>query len=155
MERVAQAQRMFDVGFNCAQSIAASFGPGFGLDRDVALRMAAPLGGGLSRTNGLCGAAAGALLILGFVHGPTTDDDEEGMDRMRRMTQEFLFRFADLGGSTQCTDILGADLSQPGMVEWVEAEGLVQKNCPPAVRNAGLILFEMLEKQVATGLGGK
>ena len=145
MKRVDLALGMFDVGFNCAQSIAASFGPGYGLDRDVALKMAAPLGGGLSRTNGLCGAAAGAILILGFIHGPIDAEDEAGMDRIRHLTKEFLGRFALMEGSTQCTDILGVDLSQPGVVERVETEELSSQKCPSVVRHAGEILVEMLK----------
>lgn len=144
MERVEQAVQMFVDGYACAPSLLASFGPGYGLDRDLALRVAAPLGGGLSHTDGPCGAAMGAILVLGLVHGPTSPEDDEGKDHVRTLTREFLRRYEERKNSTMCTDILGHNLSVPGVAERVKAEGLSKEPCPEAVRTAGEILLELL-----------
>ena len=144
MERVRMAVEMFENGYSCAQSLLASFGLGFGLDREMALKIASPLGGGLSRTDGPCGAATGAILVLGLAHGHTGPEDEEGQERIRSMTQEYLRRYDKRKGSTFCTDILGANLSEAGEPERVKAEGLAAEACPDAVRAAGQILLEML-----------
>ncbi|PIV81301.1 hypothetical protein COW53_05085 [bacterium CG17_big_fil_post_rev_8_21_14_2_50_64_8] len=145
VERAEQAVRMFTDGYSCAQSLLGSFGPGEGLERDLALKVASPLGGGISRTDGPCGAATGALLVLGLVFGPTDPDDDEGHERIRTLTREFLRRYQERKGSTMCTDILGHNLSLPGVAEKVNEEELSKEPCPRAVRDAGEILLELLQ----------
>jgi len=145
MKRVEQAVQMFVDGYPCAPSILASFGPDYGLDRELALRVAGPLGGGISHTDGPCGAAMGAVLVLGLAFGPTDPDDQDGKDRLRAITREFLRRYEERKGSITCTDILGHNLSLPGVAERVKVEGLSKEPCPEAVRAAGEILLELLQ----------
>jgi C_GCAxxG_C_C family probable redox protein len=144
-ERVEQAVTLFTDGYSCAQSLLAVYGPDYGVAREAALRLAAPLGGGLSRTDGPCGAATGALLVLGLKHGHSHPDDEEGAARIRDLTQDYLQRYQERKGSTMCTDILGHDLSQPGVPEKVKEGRLAQETCPDAVRTAAQLLEEYLE----------
>lgn len=47
-KRIDVASELFASGFNCAQSVVAAFADLYGVDRDLALRMAAPFGGGLA-----------------------------------------------------------------------------------------------------------
>ena len=82
-ERIEQAVEMFVAGYSCAQSLLAVYGPSLGMEREAALRLAAPLGGGMSRTDGPCGAATGAILVLGLKHGHTHPDDDEGAEFIR------------------------------------------------------------------------
>ncbi|MEN8008159.1 MAG: C-GCAxxG-C-C family protein [Candidatus Krumholzibacteriota bacterium] len=144
-ERVEQAVTMFVDGYSCAQSLLAVYGPDLGVEREAALRLAAPLGGGLARTDGPCGAATGALLVLGLKHGHTLPDDEAGSERIRNLSQEFLRRYDEIKGSTMCTDILGHNLSLPGIAEKVKEGQLAQDVCPEAVRTAAQLLEEFLD----------
>ena len=144
MERIETAARMFDEGFNCAQSLLGAFGPSLGLELQVALRMGSPLGGGLSRTGGTCGAAMGALIVLGLRHGHTEVEDDDQEDLCRAEVQEFLRRFGIKRGGTTCPEILKADLSQPGELERAKEEDLFEQSCPHAVREAAEILVELL-----------
>ena len=144
-ERVEQAVTMFVDGYSCAQSLLAVYGPSFGVEREAALRLAAPLGGGMSRTDGPCGAATGALLVLGLRHGYSHPDDEEGSERIRNLSQEYLRKYQERKGSTMCTDILGHNLSQPGVPEKVKEGQLSLETCPDAVRTAAELLEEYLD----------
>ena len=144
MERIEVAAGMFKDGFNCAQSILGAFGPDLGIEREVALRMGSPLGGGLSRTGGLCGAAMGALLVLGLRHGHTEIEDDDQIELCRAEAQEFLRRFGGKQGGTTCPEILTADLSRPGEVDRAKDQGLFDEKCPFAVRDAAEILVELL-----------
>ena len=144
MERVKMATEMFIEGFNCAQSVLAAFGPGLGIDRQTALRLGAPLGGGFSRTGGPCGAAVGALLVLGLRHGHTDAEDDAQNDLCRAEAQEFLRRFVGKRGGITCPEILKADLSQPGELDRAKDEGLFEEYCPHAVREAAEILVDLL-----------
>jgi len=144
MIRVAKAVEYFEQGFNCAQSLLAAYGPDLGMDERAAMRLASPLGGGLSRTGGTCGAALGALLVLGLRNGHTDPEDEDQQDLCRQEAQEFLRRFGMKQGGTTCPEILLADLSQPGELERAKEEGLFEAKCPRAVREAAEILEELL-----------
>jgi C_GCAxxG_C_C family probable redox protein len=141
---IDQAVAMFDEGYSCAQSLLGVYGPLFGLDRENALRLAAPFAGGISRTDGPCGAVTGAILVLGLKYGHSHPDDEAGADRIRQLTRDFLARYRERKGSTLCTDILGANLSVPADLERVEAGDLYDVSCPDAVRTAACLLEEML-----------
>ncbi|MCP4571545.1 MAG: C_GCAxxG_C_C family protein [bacterium] len=144
MTRVEQAVQMFVDGYSCAQSLAATYGPDHGLPRETALSLASPFAGGVSCTGGTCGGVAGALLVLGLAHGPRELSDEAGYDRIRSLTQEFLRRFRAREGSILCTDILGHDLTKPGVLERVQEQKLSLETCPQAVRTAAEILEDML-----------
>jgi C_GCAxxG_C_C family probable redox protein len=145
-ERVEEAVNLFVDGYSCAQSLLAVYGPALGVEREAGLRLAAPLAGGMSRTDGACGAATGALLVLGLKHGHTDPDDEVGRERIRTLTQEFLRRYQERKGSTMCTDILGHNLSEPGVPEKVKAGQLSSLTCPDAVRTAAQLLEEYLDR---------
>ena len=144
-ERVEQAVTMFVDGYSCAQSLLAVYGPSYGVERAAALRLAAPLGGGMSRTDGPCGAATGALLVLGLRYGHEHPDDEMGAERVRSVSQDFLNRYRERKGSTMCTDVLGHNLSQPGVPEKVNEGQLSHETCPDAVRTAAQLLEEFLD----------
>ncbi len=146
-ERVENAVAMFNDGYSCAQSLLGVYGPLLGVERETALRLAAPLAGGISRTDGPCGAATGALLVLGLKYGHSHPDDEAGSGRIRSLTQDFLRHYQERKGSTLCTDILGANLSVPADLERVEADDLYDISCPGAVRTAAELLEEMLDIQ--------
>ena len=145
MERIEIAGRLHAEGYNCAQSLLVAFGPRLGLTRAHALKLGAPLAGGLSRTGSTCGAALGAILVLGLSKGHTDPDNDDAIVNTRELTQEFLRRFADLTGGRTCPEVLGADMSLPGELDRAVAEELFEKSCPAAVRGAAAILIEMID----------
>lgn len=144
MDRIEKAAELFERGFNCAQSLLAAYGPSYGVETIAALKLASPLGGGLSRTGGTCGAAMGALLVLGLRHGHVDPDDEAQIDLMREEAREFLRRFGLGRGGTTCPEVLTADMTQPGELERAKEQGLFEEKCPNAVRDAATILEELL-----------
>ena len=146
--RIEESVRRFTDGYSCAQALLSVYGPGLGLDEALALKIASPLGGGISRTDGPCGAATGGILVLGCAAGHAGPGDEEGQERIRRLTQEFLLRYEQRKGSTMCTDILGHDLSRPGVPEMVKEQELSKEPCPEAVRTAAELLEELLEGEL-------
>ena len=49
MSRVELAVSCFEEGFTCSQALLSAYGAQFGLDREVALRIADGFGGGMGR----------------------------------------------------------------------------------------------------------
>jgi len=144
VQRIETAAALFDAGYNCAQSVLAAFAPTLGTDRDEALRLADPLGGGMMLTDGPCGALNGALLVLGLRYGGTRPDDDAANERVRNLSREFIRRFRERRRSTSCTELLGVDISQPEGFARAQAEDIFAGTCPDSVRAAAGILVEML-----------
>ena len=70
MTKVEKAEALFKGGCNCSQSVFAACADEFGLDEELAKRIACGLGGGVGRMREVCGAVSGAAMVLGMRHGP-------------------------------------------------------------------------------------
>jgi len=109
---VAEAERCWASGLNCAESVfrGACFAQGIELG-DQAKKMATPLGGGVGRSQDICGALTGGVLAIGASVGRT----EPGEDRLRsydsagRLYRMFLERL----GSTSCSVLNRGDFKSP------------------------------------------
>ncbi len=135
------AVRAFLDGMNCTQAILASF-TGDALVRRAALRMAAPLGGGLANTGGVCGAVTGGLMVLGLrLDG---EDPQALQEDGVVWGREFLRRFEDRFGTRNCRDLLACDISTADGLQRAMDEKLFTRGCPVFVRGSAEILTELL-----------
>ncbi len=66
MNRVEKAEALFKSGCNCSQAVFAAFADEFGLDEELAKKVACGLGGGVGRMREVCGAISGAAMVLGM-----------------------------------------------------------------------------------------
>jgi C_GCAxxG_C_C family probable redox protein len=100
-EGMEEAERSWASRLNCAESVLR--GVCFAQDMplsDQAKRMATPFGGGVGRTEELCGALTGGVLAIGACIGRTgpTEDRLRSYEAAGRLYRAFLGRF----GSTCC-----------------------------------------------------
>ncbi|MFW6062072.1 MAG: C-GCAxxG-C-C family protein [Planctomycetota bacterium] len=140
--RVEAATAAFDAGHNCSQAVLSAFAPQFGLDGQTAMRLAAPLGGGIGCTGNDCGAVTGAVLVLGLRYGEATEHAPA-----YQAAREFLRRFRGRFGATDCRELLECDISTPSGMARAQAEGLLSARCPQFVEAAAELLVEMLEDE--------
>jgi C_GCAxxG_C_C family probable redox protein len=142
MSRADDAVGLFSSGCACSQTILATFGPPLGIDRAVAMKVAAGFAGGM-RMGATCGAATGAIMVLGLAH--CINDGQTGPDRGKAYEQvrEFEKRFGARCGALDCNSLLECDMSTPEGVEYARTAGLFQSRCPQYVRAAAEILEEM------------
>jgi C_GCAxxG_C_C family probable redox protein len=141
-ERVERAVDLFGKSFNCSQSVFFAFAGELGLDRETALKIASPFGGGVARSGGTCGAVSGGLLALGLAVGATEPArKEEGY----RISQEFMNTFARAHGSLVCRELIGCDISTPEGWQKAKQSGKFTGACPVFVREAVEIVERMLE----------
>jgi C_GCAxxG_C_C family probable redox protein len=132
---------VFNHNFNCSQSVFSTFAIQFGLDKQVALKLASPFGGGIARRGEICGAVTGALLALGLARGA---DKPAGKDEIYRLAQEFMHRFEEKHNSLLCRDLIDCDISTPE--GWLKAKetGTFTTVCPLMVREATEIVQTLL-----------
>jgi len=128
---------------NCAQSVLALFSERFGLDKDLALRIATPFGGGMGHAGQTCGAVSGALMVIGLAKGITAYDEEK-KDACYAMARDFQARFRELHGDVTCPGLLGLDIGDPVELEKVRELNLFHTRCPNYVGDAARLVGEML-----------
>ncbi|MGZ4905953.1 MAG: C-GCAxxG-C-C family protein [Halobacteriota archaeon] len=142
MTKADEAVDLFHQGFNCAQAVLSVFASDFGLDRDIALRIAQGFGVGTGRRDETCGAVSGAVMALGLRYGCTRADNSEAREKTYAAVADFIRQFKAVHGSVARTDLLGYDLADPR--QRAEASDAVAERRPLMVRDA----VELVEKLV-------
>ena len=107
--RAKKARDNFNSGYNCSQSVLLAYEDYLqekGLDPMTVLRMASPLGGGISRLREVCGAVSSLCLLIGLTDGYDTPDDEK-KKALYSQVQKLVLQFHDCQGSIICRDLLG------------------------------------------------
>jgi len=138
------AAARFRQGYNCAQSVLVAFAPQLGMDESQALKLASPFGGGVARRGQICGAVAGALMVLGLAEGADTPARKEDA---YRLGQKFLQRFESRHATILCRELIDCDISTPEGHQQARDKGVFTALCPLFVRDAVEIVEAMLLKK--------
>ena len=142
MSNVATATRLFREGCACSQAILAAYGKPLGLSRQTALHISAGFEAGMYMGQ-VCGAVAGALMVLGLRHAGPNSRTPAGRAELRARVIEFRKRFKERNGSLICRELLRTDISTPeGMAE-AKQQKLFRTRCVNMVKDAAEILEEM------------
>ena len=144
MDRISLANAYHDKGFNCCQSVFAAFGDLTGLDETTALKVAGGFGGGV-KVGEICGAASGAVMVIGMLYPHVTDNNMEEKKLVGEVTVEFLKRFEARFGHLPCRDLklikIGAEMAPAAA-----AHG-INKHCAVLIAEAVAMLEELLEER--------
>ncbi|MFW9872830.1 MAG: C-GCAxxG-C-C family protein [Candidatus Thorarchaeota archaeon] len=144
MSRVEQAVSCFQDGFNCSQSILSTFSVEYGLNRDIALKLATGIGGGTGLLGKTCGAVTGALMVIGLKYGKDSIEDDAAAEKTFSLVQEFIKEFTEINGSSTCDDLLDCDISTPEGLNTAKEKNLFTTLCPNFVRTSAEILEKIL-----------
>lgn len=143
MSKADDAVSLFESGCACSQAVLATYGEAFGIDVHTALKVAAGFAGGM-RMGATCGAATGAIMVLGLAHCSVDGQGKTDRRKTYEQVKEFQIRFQARCGALACSALMGCDMSTPEGVEYARKTGLFQSRCPQYVRGAAMILEEML-----------
>lgn len=144
MTRSDAAVACFRQGFSCSQAVLSAFAEDLGLDRETALRLSQPFGGGIARRADWCGALTGAFLAAGLKYGRTKAEDGAARDRTYALVNELVARFEARHGAVRCRDLLGCDIGTPAGQKEAEDRKLHQTVCEELIRDAAALLEEIL-----------
>ncbi|SHL11419.1 C_GCAxxG_C_C family probable redox protein [Selenomonas ruminantium] len=109
--RGQQAKDNFNSGYNCSQSVLLAYEDYLrekGLNPKTVLRMASPMGGGISRLREVCGAVSALCLLIGLTDGYDMPDDEK-KKALYSKVQELVLQFQESKGSIICRELLGLE----------------------------------------------
>jgi C_GCAxxG_C_C family probable redox protein len=138
------AYRLFELGYNCAQTVFLSAAEELGIEEEDAQKLASGFGGGL-HIGEVCGCVTGAVLALGFKYGDYEPGDQIGKRMMNDKVETFCRRFREENGAVRCRDLLGYDVSVPEEKAIIGEEGIIAQKCPKLVLSACDILADLLE----------
>jgi len=142
MTNTEKAAQCFKNGFNCSQAVFSAYCGQFGVNTELALKIASGFGGGMGRLCETCGAVTGAYMVIGLKYGYISAEDKDGKEKVYSLVQEFTRRFKERNQSTVCETLLGTHLVS-GDKE--KAAQQVKVVCPKAVQDAAEILDELLD----------
>lgn len=142
--RGEKAEACFKEGFACSQAVLFSFAEELGLDKKLALKVAAGFGGGMGRMAQICGAVTGAYMVLGLKYGAVDGQDKASKENTYQSVREFNVRFKARNQSLICKELLNCDISTVAGLEEAKQKNLLATTCPKLVRDAVEILEEMI-----------
>jgi C_GCAxxG_C_C family probable redox protein len=139
-----EAKECFKGKCNCCQSIILTYGPEYGLTKDVGIRLGTGFAGGLARHGEVCGAVSGAIMVIGLAHGMKNEDDEDSREKTYELVQEFIKRFSEKNSFVRCNELLGCDIGSPEGRTQAKEQGLFDTLCPNYVKDAAEILEDII-----------
>ena len=149
--RVQRAVDNFMAGYGCCQSVVVAFADLYGMDENMALRVAAGFGGGVGRLRMMCGAVSGIVMLVGLDCGATVGSDREGKSQCYKVVQELLAQSREQNGSLICAEILGLKGHEKAQSSYVAsartAEYYKVRPCAAKVESAARIFAEYLDRK--------
>lgn len=143
--RVEEAVETFESGYNCAQAVFATYADIFGLDKETALKLASPMGGGVGRMREICGTVSGMAMLAGLKDGNTNPDDEKAKEKIYELVREMSDIFRTENGTIICRELLGMKVrEQSAKPEERTKEYYVNRPCSRFVVSAAKIIEEIL-----------
>jgi C_GCAxxG_C_C family probable redox protein len=145
MSESEKAVEATGAGYNCAQAISTTYGTQFGVPEETISRISSAFGSGIGRTDNICGAVSGAVMVLGLKFGARNASEKEAKTKASIIANEFIQEFKRRYGEVSCTRLVGYNLSIPSEMKKAVAEGAFA-TCRDIVRHAGELLEEYLER---------
>lgn len=147
--RVEEAVKTFESGYTCAQSVFVTYADLFGLDRETALKLTSPMGGGIGRMREVCGAVSSMALLAGLKEGNTDPDNEQGKERIYLLTRQLADKFKDRHETIICRELLRME----GMEESAKPSERTEeyyrtRPCSRLVATAAEIIEEILLEDI-------
>ena len=112
-DRIQRAVELFMQGYGCCQSVVCAFADLYGLDEEMALRIAAGFGGGVGRMRMMCGTVSALVILAGLEKGQTRGEDREGKAACYQLVRELLETFKQRNGSIICAELLKMKAQPP------------------------------------------
>jgi C_GCAxxG_C_C family probable redox protein len=146
MQRETEAVSLHGKGCNCAQAVLTVFSADLGLDQETAMRVATGFGGGMGKSGNTCGVVTGACMVLGLSRGMRRAEDAAAKESTYALVREFSRQFREKHATLVCRELLGVDIGTAEGLQAARERGLFTSRCNDLIRDAVVILENILEK---------
>jgi len=135
-------KELFDSGYYCAESVLLTVAEAYDIQSDLIPKIATGLCAGISRTSNVCGAVTGGVMAIGLLMGRNLPN--EPAINTYIPVQEFIDRFEEAFGSTNCRILTGCDLNTPEGQNHFKTNNLLVK-CLKYTEEATRIAISVIE----------
>ena len=132
---------LFKSGIYCAESTLQAVAEAHELMDSSIPRIATGFCGGISRTDGMCGALSGGIMALGLLTGRSRPQDSKNL--CYALVHELVKRFCKEFDSTRCTDLLKSDISTKEGSRYFLEKNLMENVCSVVTRRAAGLVEEI------------
>lgn len=143
------AKQNFLNGYNCSQAVLLAFCEDFGLEKETALKISEPFGGGMGRMREVCGTVTGMFMVIGLAMGNDNSKDNTTKKNVYKSVQELAAKFKEDNGSIICRELLG--FQKNNKESYVPSERTTEyykkRPCPELCKYAADILEEYLKEE--------
>ena len=139
-----RAAALFYEGYNCSQSVFGALAPYFDMDFETALRVSASFGGGMGRLRHVCGAVSGAFMAIGMYNGCTDPKDRAGKTANYALVRKFAEDFTSVRGSIVCREILHIAPDQNAAPSERTAEFYKTRPCAEIIRESASLALRLI-----------
>lgn len=139
-QKSSEAMLLFQDGYVCSQAVLGAFSEQYGLDRNLAFKLANGFGGGIARKQEICGAVSGAIMLIGLKYGKANAEDSAAHEKTYEKVLAFRSQFVERNGSINCHELLGCDMAT------AREKGLFASLCKKFVADAAEIAEEILSE---------
>lgn len=131
----------------CAQKVCLHCASRLGISEAQAIGMGAAFGTGMGHAD-TCGCICGAHLVLGLRYGSaeTLEEGKRNKPLLIRKVTEFERRMAETQPCRSCRDILGMDITQPGVMKQAADQGLFATVCDEMLKRTCAVLDAVLDE---------
>lgn len=142
-----KALELFYQGYNCSQSVFASFCDVTGVDFETALKISSSFGGGMGRLREVCGAVSGMFMVAGILYGYDGAKDIQGKAQHYARIQELAGNFRKQNRSIVCRELLGLDGKDSNPVPSERTEQYYKKRpCAELIAQAARIMDDYIKE---------
>lgn len=143
--RVEEAVKTFESGYGCAQSVFTTYADLFGMDRETALKITSPMGGGIGRMREVCGTVSGMALLAGLKEGNTDPENDQGKEDIYRLTRQLADKFREKHETIICRELLHLEEMEKSPKPLKRTQSYYQERpCSRLVATAAKIIEEVL-----------
>lgn len=143
------AKQNFMNGYNCSQAVLLAFCEDFGLEKETALKISEPFGGGMGRMREVCGTVTGMFMVIGLAMGNDNSKDNTTKKNVYKSVQELAAKFKEDNGSIICRELLG--FQKNNKESYVPSERTTEyykkRPCPELCKYAADILEDYLKEE--------
>lgn len=132
--RMERAQRLHDMGYNCAQAVVCAYCDLFGVEEQTAFKMAEGFGSGMGLFE-VCGAVTGAFMLAGMKGSKGPSHPGETKAHTYQETRALAKAFQEKNGTYLCRELKGMN------------GGTVRRTCAGCIEDACRLVEEQLLDQ--------
>lgn len=145
---IEKSAKLFQEGYNCAQSVFAAFAPLYGMDEKFALKLASSFGAGMGRMREVCGTVSAMSMLASLENGNVDPNDTTAKQANYELVRRFANEFQRKNKTIICKELLGLKKAEESARPSERTkEYYKERPCLSVVKSAASILTKYYEER--------